>query len=412
MTADYPQPLTATLRDGLRIVHLPTQSAVGYFGVAVRAGSRDDGDTPGIAHFVEHTIFKGTRRRRSYHIINRMEWVGGELNAYTSKEDTFVYSIFPSRHYGRAVELIGDLIANSLFPDMELDKEREVVLDEIASYRDIPGEAVYDDFEDLIFAGSGLGHNILGDADALRELHSEQCRHFLERLYRPGNMVVFSAGDYRFEQLCRKVESAISASLSCRAGDAAVGHRRPAAVTPFRRTVNIEAHQAHSIYGVRLFDMYDERRFALSLLNNILGGPGMNSLLNVELRERRGYVYTVESASTLYTDSGLWSVYFGCDEQQLAVCHRLIGRCIERLAAEGLTERQLSLAKRQYVGQLQVAAENMENRALALGKAMLYYGRPTTPADTERRILGIGGEQLRQVAELLTPDNAATLSFV
>ncbi len=158
--------------------------------------------------------------------------------------------------------------------------------------------------------------------------------------------------------------------------------------------------------------MYDDRRFALSLLNNVLGGPGMNSLLNVELRERRGYVYTVESASTLYTDCGLWTTYFGCDEQHLERCHRLIGQCIERLAERGLTPRQLSLAKQQYVGQLQVAAENMESRALALGKAMLYYGRVSTPADTERRILNVDSEQLRQVAELLTPDKASTLSFV
>lgn len=411
MTVDYPQPLTAELSNGLRIVHLPSRSAVGYFGVAVRAGSRDDGALPGIAHFVEHTIFKGTQRRRSYHIINRMERVGGELNAYTSKEDTFVYSIFPCSHYARAVELIGDLIANSLFPDGELDKEREVVLDEIASYRDMPSEAVYDDYEDMMFAGSGLGHNILGDADALCRAHSAECRQFLGRGYRPDNMVVFSVGDIPMGRLCRQVEAAFGASLASRSGGSEP-HSRPPLQAPFAQRVNIDAHQAHSIYGVRLFDMYDERRFALSLLNNILGGPGMNSLLNVELRERRGYVYTVESASTLYTDCGLWTTYFGCDEQHLERCHRLIGQCIERLAERGLTPRQLSLAKQQYVGQLQVAAENMESRALALGKAMLYYGRVSTPADTERRILNVDSEQLRQVAELLTPDKASTLSFV
>ena len=273
---------SCTLSNGLRVVHIASDSEVAYCGLAVNAGSRDE--LPGkwgLAHFVEHTIFKGTRRRRAWHIINRMERVGGELNAYTTKEETMVYSIFPREHFARATELIADLVANSQFPAAELAKEREVVLDEVDSYLDSPAEAIYDDFEDLIWKGSALGHNILGVEADLLTITGDDCRDYLDRLYVPENMVFFALGNMRHDVVARSAERYMGA----------LNHRlnrtvrtAPAIVTPFHHSKAIDSHQSHTIYGVPVCSMYDDSRYAMSLLSNILGGPGMNSLLNVAIR--------------------------------------------------------------------------------------------------------------------------------
>lgn len=400
---------THTLSNGLRLVHVPTVSPVGYCGLSVNAGSRDDlAGKAGLAHFVEHTIFKGTKHRRSWHILNRMERVGGELNAYTTKEGTALYSTFPCEHFERAIELVADLVANSRFPENELVKEREVVLEEIDSYRDTPMEAAYDDFEDLLFEGSPLGHNILGNEQDLNNITAEDCRHYLDTQYVPENMVFFAMGNIKTERLFRIVEKYFGV----------MNHRlerkprtSPADIPVFHREVDIESHQAHTIVGKKVFSMYDDRKYAALLLNNILGGPGMNSLLNVAIRERRGYVYTVESSLSLLSDCGIFQIYFGSDERHVKPSLRIISNILEELASKPMSENALQAAKRQYLGQLLVSGENKEAVALSLGKNFLYHNHIMTDGELAEHIKALTPQQLMDSAALLAYDTCSVLTL-
>lgn len=399
-----------TLPNGLRLVHVNTANQVAWCGLAVNAGSRDENEGHyGLAHFVEHTIFKGTTHRRAWHILNRMERVGGELNAYTTKEGTMLYSVFPHQHLPRAVDLLADLVQWSVFPQSELDRERDVVLEEAASYRDTPSDAVYDDFEDLLFAGSELGHNILGRKEDLENLSREDCMRYLKKLYVPANMAFFSVGPDSHDRVFRLAEKAfgpMSHEMEPR--------RRtvPSHVEPFRRTINIGTHQAHTIVGARVPDMNHPLRYALMLLNNILGGPGMNSLLNVELRERRGYVYTVESTLTMLSDCGWMEIYLGCDHDDVRSSLRVIERITSRLSQELLPERRLDAYKRQYCGQLVVAADSTEYLAMSAGRGLLYRGRVATIDDTIALIREVTPGQIAQAAEFLRGDALSSLTFM
>lgn len=400
---------THTLANGLRLIHVPTTSRVAYCGLVVNAGSRDDlpGKT-GLAHFVEHTIFKGTTHRRSWHILNRMERVGGELNAYTTKEGTAVYSIFPCEHFARAIELISDLVANSTFPESELEKEREVVMEEIDSYRDTPMEAAYDDFEDYLFAGSAMGHNILGNEQDLRSITSADCRYYLSTQYVPENMVFFAMGNIDSAKLFRLAEKyfgQLNHSLK------RIERKVPVEVPVFHKSINIDSHQAHTIIGKQIFSMHDERRYAAFLLNNMIGGPGMNSLLNVAIREKRGYAYTVESSLSLLSDCGLFQIYFGSDERHVAPAIRIIKRIIEELAEKPLSEKALQAAKRQYLGQLVVSGENKEAVALSLGKNYLYYNNVMTDGELAEHINALTAEQIMDCAVKLNPDTCSILTL-
>ena len=399
-----------TLSNGLRLVHVNTANQVAWCGLAVNAGSRDENEGHyGLAHFVEHTIFKGTTHRRAWHILNRMERVGGELNAYTTKEGTMLYSVFPHQHLSRAVDLLADLVQWSVFPQSELDRERDVVLEEAASYRDTPSDAVYDDFEDLLFAGSELGHNILGRKEDLENLSREDCMHYLKKLYVPANMAFFSVGPDSPDRVFRLAEKAFGPmSHEMEPRRRAV----PPHVEPFRRTINIGTHQAHTIVGARVPDMNHPLRYALMLLNNILGGPGMNSLLNVELRERRGYVYTVESTLTMLSDCGWMEIYLGCDHDDVRSSLRVIERITSRLSQELLPERRLDAYKRQYCGQLVVAADSTEYLAMSAGRGLLYRGRVATIDDTIARIQEVTPEQIAQAAEFLRGDALSSLTFM
>lgn len=400
---------THILPNGLRLIHVPTTSHVAYCGLSINAGSRDDlAGKAGLAHFVEHTIFKGTKHRRSWHILNRMERVGGELNAYTTKEGTALYSIFPCEHFERAVELISDLVANSQFPETELNKEREVVLEEIDSYRDTPMEAVYDDFEDLLFADSAMGHNILGNEQDLNNISAADCRFYLDTQYVPENMVFFAMGNIKSDRLFRIVEKHLGP----------LNHKldRASRITPietsvFNKTINIDSHQAHTIVGKQLFSMHDDRRYAAFLLNNILGGPGMNSLLNVAIREKRGYAYTVESSLSLLSDCGFFEIYFGSDEHHVAPSLRIINRTIEELATKPLSEKNLQAAKRQYLGQLLVSSENKEAMALSLGKTYLYHNNIMTDSQLAEHINALTAQQIMDCAALLDPATCSILTM-
>lgn len=393
----------------LRTVHIHCPgSAVACFGVAVRAGSRDEppGDF-GLAHFVEHTIFKGTDRRRASHIIKRMESVGGELNAYTTKEETVVYSIFPSGNLSRAAELIADLVVNSRFPDSELDKEREVVADEIDSYLDSPSDAVFDDFEDLIFKGSSLGHNILGSSDSLKTFDSARCRSFIDRHYRAGDMVAFYSGPQCATAVFRTLGRYLSVLHAGKSERPAA--RTPAILPAFDEVRNIPTHQAHCVLGARIPGYMSPDRAVVSLLINMLGGPGMNSLLNVELRERRGLVYSVEASTSLFSDCGLATIYFGCDPDDRLRCAGIVRRTLERFDRT-LTPKILEAAKKQYLGQLTVASENRENTTLAAARSLLWRGYVTEQAETVARIRNVDAGELRNACQSLC-NSLSILSF-
>ena len=398
-----------TLPNGLRLVHVATTTQVAWCGLSVNAGSRDEREGHyGLAHFVEHTIFKGTTHRRAWHILNRMERVGGELNAYTTKEGTMIYSVFPHVHLPRAIDLLADLVQWSVFPQGELDRERDVVLEEAASYRDTPSDAVYDDFEDLLFAGSELGHNILGRKEDLERLTRDDCLHYLKTLYVPDNMVFFSVGPEcpeRVFRLAEKCFDGMSHSMIER-------HRKESGEAPlFHQVVTIGTHQAHTVVGARLPHLGHPLRYALMLLNNILGGPGMNSLLNVELRERRGYVYTVESTLTMLSDCGWLEIYLGCDPDDVRSSLHVIERITTRLGQEKLPDRRLEAYKKQYCGQLVVAADSTEFMAMRAGRGLLYHGRVATIDETIAHIMAVTPDEIAQAASFLAADRLSSLTF-
>lgn len=388
-----------TLSNGLRAVIRRTSGYVSYIGVAVGAGSRDeDHDRHGLAHFVEHTIFKGTSRRRSWHISNRMESIGGELNAYTSKEETMVYTNAPSGYAERAIELLADIISDSKFPEREIEREREVVIEEINSYLDSPAESVYDEFEERIFAGSALAHNILGTPDSVRHLTGKDCRAFLDRFYTPKNMVVYAADPGDPEHIAKLLERHFG-SLNFPEGD--TRRSTPPPCEGFNETINREGHQAHTIIGFRLFGRSDIRRYPLFLLNNYLGGPCMNSRLNQELREKRGLVYTVDSTVALLSDAGILQVYCGSDPEAVQKCVRIVRREIEKLASSTLSDRTFKGVVDQYCGQLLVSSDNRENIAMSMAKSLLYYNELHDIRTTTERLREVTPQQFREMAAFL-----------
>lgn len=399
-----------TLPNGLRIIHEPSASKVAYCGFAVDAGTRDEQEhEQGMAHFVEHLLFKGTHKRKAWHILNRMENVGGDLNAYTNKEETVIYSAFLVEHFGRAFELLTDIVFRSTFPQREIERETEVIIDEIRSYEDTPSELIFDDFEELIFPGHPLGRNILGKPELLKEFRSEDAAAFTARFYRPENMIFFVQGRLDFKQVVRW-----ATKLLADIPTASLDYRRtpPPPYQPVRSVIARETHQAHVMIGARGYDAYDGRRTALYLLNNLLGGPGMNSRLNVALRERRGLVYNVESNLTSYTDTGTFCIYFGCDEADQEQCIRLVGKELKRLCDVRLTASQLAAAKKQLIGQIGVASDNHENNALGMAKTFLHYDRHESPEALFRRIDALTADQLLEVAnERLAEPLLSTLIY-
>lgn len=399
-----------TLSNGLRIIHEPSSSKVAYCGFAVDAGTRDEAENEqGMAHFVEHLIFKGTRKRKAWHILNRMENVGGDLNAYTNKEETVIYSAFLTEHFGRALELLADIVFHSTFPQNEIEKETEVIIDEIQSYEDTPSELIFDDFEDMIFRNHPLGRNILGRPDLLKKFRSEDAMAFTSRFYQPSNMVFFVLGDFNFQKIVRQVEKLL-VDLPL----VTVENQRtiPPLYVPEQLVVHKETHQAHVMIGSRGYNAYDDKRTALYLLNNILGGPGMNSRLNVSLRERRGLVYTVESNLTSYTDTGAFCIYFGTDPEDVDTCLKLTYKELKQMRDVKMTSSQLMAAKKQLIGQIGVASDNNENNALGMAKTFLHYNKYESSESVFRRIEALTAEGLLEVAnEMFAEEYLSTLIY-
>ena len=400
-----------TLSNGLRIIHAPNQSAVAYCGFAVDAGTRDEADhEQGMAHFVEHLLFKGTKKRHAWHILNRMENVGGDLNAYTNKEETIVYSAFLAEHFPRAVELLADIVFHSTFPQQEIDKEVEVIIDEIQSYEDSPSELIFDDFEELLFPNHPLGRNILGKPDLLHQFKSEDALRFTSRYYRPENVVFFVQGNVDFKRVVRLVERA---TADVAPSTESYSRRRPDLYVPRSLTLHRDTHQAHVMIGSRGYDAHDEKRTALYLLNNILGGPGMNSRLNVSLRERSGLVYNVEANLTSYTDTGVFCIYFGTEHDHVDRCIRLVKKELKRLCEKPLSTNQLNAAKKQIIGQIGVARDNAESTALGMAKTFLHYNKMDDPQEVFQRIEALTSKELWEVSnEMLAEEQLSTLIYL
>ncbi len=453
---------TYTLDNGLRIIHLPSDSQVVYCGYQINAGTRnEEPGEEGLAHFCEHVTFKGTERRKAWHILNCLESVGGDLNAYTNKEGTVYYSAILKEHIARAVDLLSDIVFHSVYPQAEIDKEVEVICDEIESYNDSPAELIYDEFENILFKGSPLGHNILGTAEQVRAFKTEDALRFTRKLYRPDNAIFFAYGDIDFKKLVKLIQKALgecpkgrelACSTDCKSAETPTEERiaeetpteeRIAEETPTEETpteemeagnanhkvqsskFNVQSkvagqtivmqkntHQAHVMIGTQAYDVNDDRRMPLYLLNNMLGGPGMNAKLNLALREHNGLVYTVESTMVAYGDTGTWSIYFGCDEHDVKRCLRLVRKELDKFMQKPLSDAQLKAAKKQIKGQIGVACDNRENFALDFGKSFLHYGWEKNVDRLYEQVDEITAAQIQAVAqELFDKDRLTTLIF-
>ena len=436
---------TYTLDNGLRIIHLPSDSKVVYCGYQINAGTRnEEPGEEGLAHFCEHVTFKGTERRKAWHILNCLESVGGDLNAYTNKEGTVYYSAILKEHIARAVDLLSDIVFHSVYPQAEIDKEVEVICDEIESYNDSPAELIYDEFENILFKGSPLGHNILGTAEQVRAFKTEDALRFTRKLYRPDNAIFFAYGDIDFKKLVKLIGRALAdddsgklaeeklpqiSQITQISGDEnsitteksvssvkSVGPKNYPSVGEeiAGQTIVMQknTHQAHVMIGTRAYDVNDDRRMPLYLLNNMLGGPGMNAKLNLALREHNGLVYTVESTMVAYGDTGTWSIYFGCDEHDVKRCLRLVRKELDKFMQKPLSDAQLKAAKKQIKGQIGVACDNRENFALDFGKSFLHYGWEKNVDRLYEQVDAITAAQIQAVAqELFDKDRLTTLIF-
>lgn len=447
---------TYTLDNGLRIIHQPSDSKVVYCGYQINAGTRnEEPGEEGLAHFCEHVTFKGTERRKAWHILNCLESVGGDLNAYTNKEGTVYYSAILKEHIARAVDLLTDIVFHSVYPQAEIDKEVEVICDEIESYNDSPAELIYDEFENIIFKGSPLGHNILGTAEQVRSFKTEDALRFTRKLYRPDNAIFFAYGDIDFKKLVKLIRKALADDDSGKVAENAansvgkLAEEKLPQISQFTQISGDEnsitteksvssvksvgpenypsvgkeiagqtivmqknTHQAHVMIGTRAYDVSDSRRMPLYLLNNMLGGPGMNAKLNLALREHNGLVYTVESTMVAYGDTGIWSIYFGCDEHDVKRCLRLVRKELDKFMQKPLSEAQLKAAKKQIKGQVGVACDNRENFALDFGKSFLHYGWEKNVDRLYEQVDEITAEQIQVVAqELFDKDRLTTLIF-
>lgn len=400
-----------TLSNGLRVIHQSSDSNVVYCGYELNVGTRnEEPGYEGMAHFCEHVSFKGTKRRKSWHISNALESVGGDLNAYTNKEDTVYYAAVLKEHTARAIDLLTDIVFYSTYPQAEIDKEIEVICDEIESYNDSPAELIYDEFENLLFANHALGHNILGTAERVRSFKTADAQRFTQRYYRPENSIFFLYGDVDFKRVVRLLERATSEFAPSKPIiEPALNQPLPPNMPDFIEK-NHGTHQAHVMVGTRGFDIHDKRRMSLYLLNNLLGGPGMNARLNLSLRERHGLVYTVESSMVSYCDTGVWAIYFGCDPKDVGRCLKLVRKELDRVIQKPLSDTQLRAVKKQIKGQIGVACDNRESFALDFGKSYLHYGWERDLNSLFRHIDEVTAESMQQVAaELMQQERLTTL---
>jgi predicted Zn-dependent peptidase len=385
------------LSNGLKVVHKKVDRPVAHCGLFINAGTRDEleGES-GLAHFIEHAIFKGTTNRRAYHILNRLDSVGGELDAYTTKEMTCLHASFLTEYYGRALELLSDIILHSTFPEMELEKEKEVVLDEILLYQDSPADQIYDDFEAQVFQGHALGNPILGSKKSVRNLSREKILNYMTRLYKAENIVISSVGNISKKRLKRKLEKYFATVPKKQEKFPRLPFSQNDAVKNY---VDQKTVQSHCIMGRATYGGQDPQRLGLSLLNNMLGGPAMNSILNLKVREKYGFTYNVESNYAMYSDSGIFSIYVACDPKYLERCQQAIFKELKQLRQKPLSSNKLHLAKQQLKGQMAIARESNANLMISYGKSLLYRGKIKPIEEIHSSIDKISASDLQEIAQ-------------
>jgi predicted Zn-dependent peptidase len=402
--------LTHTFSNGIRLIHQPGNSPVGHLGIILNTGSRDESEEEhGIAHFIEHCIFKGTKTRKAYHVLSRMEDVGGELNAYTTKEETALYATFLTGDYARAADLLHDILFNSTFPDKELKREKEVVVEEINSYKDSPSDLIFDDFDELVFDGHPFARNILGTFESVRRFEREDIFKFMLNNYHTNEMVISSVGNIPFNRLillCERYFGKVPRN------DRGFYREKFSGYRPGERTVNKETFQTHCIVGNMAYDSIHPSRIVMILLNNLLGGQGMNSRLNLALRERKGMAYNIESSYNAFSDTGLFNVYFGTDNDNFEKALQVVYNEFNLLRQKKLGTLQLKRAQKQLIGQLAIAGENHEDLMLSIGKTFLFYNQVDPFPVVFRKIETITAEQIQDVAnEILDPASMSILIY-
>lgn len=399
-----------TLKNGIRLIHEEVDSPISHFGVLINAGTRDeDARHEGIAHFVEHTIFKGTEKRSAHQIIRRLEDVGGDLNASTSKEETYFHASFLSADYARAVELLADIFAHSTFPEQELEKEKDVVIEEINYYKDSPSELIFDDFETLIYGQHPLGRNILGSRKSVKAFKRQDILDFISQNYTQGRVVLASAGkisSQRLTQLCQRYFEPIPL--------AGVPVRRSVFTDyrPENKRINRHSNQSHIMIGNLAYDIRQKERTAFTLLTNLLGGQGMNTRLNMAIRENKGLAYSVEASYSSFSDSGLFNIYIGCEHDAIDRCIKLTYKELDKLRQQKLGSLQLHYAKKQFLGQLAIANESKLNEMIAIGRTALFFDQVDTMDETIDKVERITAEEILSCAnEILIPNQMSTLIY-
>ena len=399
-----------TLPNGIKCVHRLTKSPVAYLGITVGAGTRDEEESEqGVAHMVEHLLFKGTEHRSAYHINSRLDSVGGDLNAFTTKEETVVHATCLRRDYARAMELLADMVFHSVFPDREIEKERGVIIDEINSYKDSPADIIFDDFESLFFAGSPLGRDILGSKKTVGKATRGQILEYMARSYNTDRMVFSSCSSIshqRFRLLCERYLGGIPANPRT------YGRVAPERQPLFRKEKVKKTYQTHCVMGGYGYDLTDDRRIVLSFLINILGGSSALSRLNMALRERHAVTYNIEAAYTPYGDSGIYTIYFGCEAEKYDRAREMVMKELALLRDKSLSPVQLARVKRQFIGQLALASDNDENLMLGIAKSLLVYGNFDSTAEIARKIESVGSPALLDVAgEVFAESNVNILTY-
>jgi len=399
-----------TLENGLQCAFQAQRSSIAHVVVAIRAGARDElDDQQGLAHFLEHNLFKGTSKRKAYHILSRLDDVGGELNAYTTKEETIIHASFLKTDFRRALELLYDVLANSTFPEKELEKEKEVIKDEISSYKDAPGESIFDDFEDHIFRGDPLGRNILGTPESVDQLSRADILEFQSRTYTADRIKLAVVGPFGSERVERTV---VELFAGFQFANSNWENTFKGKGQPDRVIENLAQFQDHYMVGWRSCGIHGHDRRSLSLLNNILGGPAMNSRLGLNIREKHGIAYNIESYLNLYSDVGMMGIYLGCDPQQTEKAAALVAKEVAKLREIKLGTLQMSKAKKQFLGQMAMSEDNGLNSAIGAARALLHFGQVNDFETVASKIQAITAEQLQDVANAyLVPDKAFELIY-
>jgi predicted Zn-dependent peptidase len=398
------------LPNGIRVIFSPSPSRVAHLGVYINAGSRDElPDEHGIAHFIEHMAFKGTTHRKAYHILTRLDSVGGDLNAFTTKEHTCLYASFLSEYTTRAIELFSDIILHSTFPQKELSREKTIILDEINSYKDSPSESIFDDFEEMIYPNHPFGKNILGTPESLELITRPKILRFISRNYSAGETVIAYIGSIAFPKLVALLERFFSTMN----GNNLTRERRSVGeYSPSKLTVNKDTHQTHVMLGTTAYPFTDPRKRPFQLINNMLGGPGSNSRLNLALRERRGYTYHVESNYQSYSDTGHFTIYMGTTAANPDATIHLALKELNNLRRAPLGTLQLHHAKKQLAGQIALAYESKVNEMLSIGRKHLYHLDTSPVEEIIAAVESITAAEILETAnEILNPEQFSILIY-